>query len=298
MAWDDSGARTVSANVVQVKCSREEATLLFGNRSGDAATAVLEAAVMLPPTTAKWLAGALREVLRRHEARFGPHGDERRASAGPEFPAAERHSAPPDDLAHPQGRRLFQLVCGLGVPFGYEKSFKLAHGRVFPNRFLVAARGRDLRPAAVLEVCRRLGMPQAMSADFETGLGQASTVGFGFEEGARGCMFKAYLEFWDRVREAVLGDPRRDPLLLHLGYKWNCDDASQSAVARYVVHPLLPVPGILERLRGLMPAGENHGGLDAVEQVLSLARARIPSTDTFVYVEATEEGNPRRSFDV
>jgi hypothetical protein len=300
LLWRDAGARTTAAGVFQVTTSREETTLLFGNLPGEggpAGQARLEASVILSPATAQRLAAALHEVLRQHERRYGALGE--RLSGGPAFPAAARWAAPPEDLAAPEARQLFALVCGLGADFGYEKSFKLTRGGLFPRRFLLALRRRDADAAAVIEICRRLGMPGDHLAEFEAALARASTVGFGFEEGGAGRVIKAYLEFWDQVREAVLREPaRRDPMLLHLGFKWDSADSRKSGLARYTVFPLLPVPGILERLRGVCPAGEGQALLETLEQVLGLARARISRRDSFVYVEASEDHNPRRSFDV
>jgi len=56
------------------------------------------------------------------------------------------------------------------------------------------------------------------------------------------------------------------------------------------------VEAIARRLAALYPP--DSPSLAAAQEILQLAAARLGANDSFVYVEAAEEGNPRRSFDL
>jgi hypothetical protein len=74
--WDDSGMRSVYANVVNAAGTREEIVLLFGMNqawhSGQKELTVqLSDRVVLSPFAAKRLAILLNNVIRDYEQRFG-----------------------------------------------------------------------------------------------------------------------------------------------------------------------------------------------------------------------------------
>jgi hypothetical protein len=193
---------------------------------------------------------------------------------------------------------MFSLVAGLGIGFGFEKSFKLSAGGVRADRLILGVTRSLADPQALMEACRGLGMPGVQLAQFAERLPEANTVGFGFEGGERGGAYKVYLEFWDRLRARVRRDPRDvSPATLFLGFKWQVADNSRSSLATYTCHPLLSVQGIERRLRQLY---QGHGGdpsLHTALEIVGIAARHVPE-DSFVYVEATEEGNPRKSFDL
>jgi tryptophan halogenase len=111
-------------------------------------------------------------------------------------------------------------------------------------------------------------------------------------------MHKAYLEFWHQLSQRVQREPRNtSPAELFLGFKWDASDPARRALARYTCHPLLTVRGIDRRLEILYQGRDTTPSLQAVREILALAARRVTG-DSFVYVEAAEEGNPRRSFDL
>jgi len=133
-------------------------------------------------------------------------------------------------------------------------------------------------------------MPEAFIAQFDAMLAEANTVGFGFEHGT--C--KVYLEFWEQLVRRLQREPANvDPALLFLGFKWAPRGAA--AIARYTCYPLLSIQGIRRRLDALYD--ERSPSVQAAGEILELAARRI-GADSFVYVEAAEEGNPRKSFDL
>src|SRR5207247_10172282 len=82
-----------------------------------------------------------------------------------------------------ESRRRVALVRGLGVGFGFEKSFKMSPVRLDADRMILGVRTGLVAREALLSVCRALGMPDAFIAPFGAVLAEANTVGFGFEHG-------------------------------------------------------------------------------------------------------------------
>jgi hypothetical protein len=189
-------------------------------------------------------------------------------------------------------------VRGLGTGFGFEKSFKMSTAGILEERVILGVRAALADPQALLGVCRAVGMPPEYEALFAQALPEANTVGYGYEgDGRGGGMHKAYLEFWDRLSQRVRREPRNtSPAELFLGFKWDATDPTRRALARYTCHPLLTVRGIDRRLETLYEGGRTPS-LQAAREILALAARRVAG-DSFVYVEAAEEGNPRRSFDL
>ena len=294
LAWKDPGVGAVRAEVCQVQSTRQETVLLFGTRQPPQARAReeryrLERRIILSPLMAKQLAAALANVLREHDAQVGSLDATPAGRAGP----------PPGPADVPAGAEsMFSLVGGLGIGFGFERSFKLSAGGVRADRLILGVKRDSADPGALMQVCRALGMREAQLAMFAEQLPEANTVGFGYEGGARGGVYKVYLEFWDRLRARVQRDPGNvAPEMLFLGFKWEAADGARSALATYICHPLLSVRGIGERLERLYEGRAGDASLDAAREILALAARRVPAY-SFVYVEASEKGNPRKSFDL
>jgi len=277
--WLDPGIVGLRAELCQVQSTREEFALLFGTRAGDGAR--LERRILITPLLAKQLAAALTALGRDPNA----------------TPAGSIESGASDADAPAGARPMLGLVRALGVGFGFEKSFKLSAGSVQDERLILGVRAERAPHEALLRICGELGMSKAHLDQFEARLPEANTVGFGFEGGRKGGAYKVYLEFWDRVVERVRREPQKPaPQLLFLGYKWPVRGGGRSAIAEYTCHPLLSIEAIARRLAALYPG--DSPSLGAALEILQLAAARLGPDDSFVYVEAEEEGNPRRSFDL
>jgi tryptophan halogenase len=285
--WIDPGVQGLRADLCQVQSTREETILLFGTQQPQGAGATgpsarLERRIVLAPAMAKQLATALASVMREYDTQLNA------------TPAGRIQSVATDGDAPAEARPMLALVRGLGVGFGFEKSFKMSRGSLLSDRVILGVRTRLAGTAGLLNVCRGIGMPRAYLEQFEAMLPQANTVGFGFEGSARRGVYKVYLEFWDRLVQRLQGEPENvEPALLFLGFKWA--PHGDAAIARYTCYPLLSIKGIRRRLDTLY---DNQGpSLQAARDILELAARRV-GTDSFVYVEAAEEGNPRRSFDL
>ena len=292
LRWIDPGVGETRAELCQVRSTRAETMLLFGTLQHSAKGepgARLERRIVLTPSLAKQLAASLANAVRAYEARSGGSNA---------TPAGLIESAARDQDVPAAVRPLLGLVRGLGAGFGFEKSFKMSAGDLRGDRVILGVRTRLVGEAALVGLCRGIGMPAEHLAQFAGRLGEANTAGFGFEGDGRGGVYKVYLEFWDKLWQRVQRDPRDvSPALLFLGFKWAAKGGSRRAIARYTCHPLLPVPAIGRRLDALYEGRADSPSLQAARDILALAAARV-GRDSFVYVEAEEEGNPRRSFDL
>jgi tryptophan halogenase len=291
LKWVGADQPPMRPDVVQVQAKQDVIALLLGTRdAADAGRARLERRIVLGSVLAKQLAAVLGEVVRNHEAQTG---------SVDAMPAGRPGGAYSDADVPPGAKPLFERVRALDAAFGFEKSFKLVRKSMREDRLILGVPSALATPEALLGACRDIGMPPPYLDAFARELGGANTIGFGYEGGGHGGVYKVYLEFWDRLRERILRDPaNREPALLFLGFKWEASEGGRAALARYICHPLLSVRGILARLEALYAGRSDSSSLVAARAILALAARRIGGDDSFVYVEAGEEGNPRKSFDL
>jgi hypothetical protein len=304
--WDDPRIRSAYANVLSVSAIRGEISVSFGLQDAypPDATEVpvrLSDHIVMSPQTARRLLGQLRGVLDAGNPGLGMAGPALQAPSetgqtGSPAPRRSRAGTPGGDE---KASRLFQLVQGLGGEVSFERSFKTAHQRLLGNRFLLSASTGAIRGKAeekLLGICVALGMPDALLARFRAAMPDASYVHFGFEEDGRTYTYKAYLEFWGRINREMRDAQAPEPSLLHLGFKWDASDNAVHSVTHYTWLPWLSYDEIQGRLAELL--AEGHGpSLGMAIAVLRLASVRVPSREV-LYLEVSEEDNPRRSFDL
>jgi len=196
---------------------------------------------------------------------------------------------------------LFQLVKSLHVEAGFERSFKIANAVLLHNRFLLGVIKEALGQRAeerLTEVCRLMGMPKTLLDTFRLHLPRGNYVHFGFEQNEKTTVYKVYLEFWETIREEIRkGGHRPEAALLHLGLKWDVANPARISLTRYTWRPWLSSHEIVQRVSQMLEPERGAAAREAAEQLVSLALARIPDRD-ILYLEVTEEGNPRRSFDI
>ena len=304
--WDDSRMRSAYANALSVSAIREEVSVAFGLQDAcpPDATEVpvrLSDRIVMSPQTARTLLAQLTDVLDAGDPRPGAAGPPLRAPAGSGqagSPGPRLSPARPTGMDEKAGR-LFQLVQSLGGDVSFERSFKTSHRRLLGNRFLLSASTGAIRGSAEEKlpgICIALGMPEALLARFRTALPEASYVHFGFEEDGRACTYKAYLEFWGRIKHEIQDAQAPGPSLLHLGFKWDASDNARHSVTHYTWHPWLSFDEIQGRLAELL-AGGRGPSLGTAIAVLRLASVRVSSREV-LYLEVSEEDNPRRSFDL
>lgn len=196
---------------------------------------------------------------------------------------------------------LFKHLGELDAEIDFEPSFKVAHGRLFENRFLFGVRRRatggdlDERVAAI---CDRMGMPHQLLESFRRTLPDANHVYFGVEKDEQTLILKAYLEYRDRIEEEIAGGKSAGrSFTLFTGFKWDTSSPARQAITRYAWYPSLSVPDMLERLRMCIEPGRNGELLKSIGEVIRRASERIACGD-IQYLEVSEEGNPRGSFDI
>jgi len=207
------------------------------------------------------------------------------------------------DAAKPvdKGGLLFRLLRDERLE-GFEKSFKMADRSLLANRCLMGLSRSRIAPQKLLDICRKLAMPERFLAAFQERLPEADTVHFGFEEGESGFIYKVYLEFARRLYQALASGPRAagsdaaEPLLLHLAYKWDALERGKSTVAEYRCYPQLSGQAMLERMARIYSGHKDNVAFDAVKGMLALASGR--TAEALMYLEVSEQGNPRLSFDI
>lgn len=193
------------------------------------------------------------------------------------------------------GRLLLELVSAQHIAYGREDSFKMSMGRLLADRFLLGLRTHEITAQAALDIAVEIGMPERFRSIFLQNFGVANIVLFGVEDSDRGRIYKAYLEFWQKIRTVVLATGSRKPALLNLGFKWYESDNSTNVVSRYTCFPLLDLAGILARMRAVYEACDEHPSCWIAHRLVQLAARRNAA---FIYLEVSEEGTPRRSFDI
>jgi hypothetical protein len=191
-------------------------------------------------------------------------------------------------------KTLLGLLHARGLSYGREDSFKLAPGRLLAERFLIGVRAVGVAPQTFVDIAAGIGIPDKLKSMFLEHLPEADVVLYGVEDGDGGLICKAYLEFWQKVRREVLGGSR-EAALLNLGFKWYAADSSRNVVARYTCYPMLDLAGMLRRIRAIYGARTDPASCGAALHLVQLAARRKAAT---IYMEVSEEGTARRSYDI
>jgi hypothetical protein len=196
---------------------------------------------------------------------------------------------------------LLRHVGGLDARIAFERSFKMVHGQLFEDRFLL---GIDRLGRAgpldeeIVSTCKKIGMPHDLLASFKRTLAEANNVYFGAENDENSLIFKAYLEFRDKIEEEIARAPvAGQSYSLFTGFKWDARYPARQAVTRYLWHPSLPITEILQRLRVIIDPLA-HDVLYGVARAMTERVSATIAHDEIQYLEVTEEGNPRTSFDI
>ena len=296
--WDDSRMRSAYANALSISAVRGELSVSFGLQDACPADATevpvqLSERIIMSPQTARRLLTQLNSLLRTYDSRCGSSNPPSRLPArANQLPSPGRRSsslvpASVDEKAS----RLFQLVQSLNVEVGFERSFKISERCLLGNRFLLGARIGAIqrkREESILDICARLGMPEASLRSFKEKLPDADYVHFGFEENEHTCVYKVYLEFWERI-EREIKDTREasKPFLLHVGFKWDASDNTKRSITEYTWYPWLPLDDIVGRLLRMLDPQKHGHSLETAKAILDLASARIPHHD-ILYLEVSE----------
>ena len=197
--------------------------------------------------------------------------------------------------------RLLELVAQLDVPIEFERSFKMSKNTLLPDRFLMGASLAKIHGASgcsVEDVCTAMKMPKPFLTVFSEHLPDTDYVHFGFEKGPSASVYKVYQEFYEKMKNGLQMDPApHEPQTLHLGYKWNVADRRKRVLSRYMWYPGLRPDALFRRLVDLLSSSTISVFSGMVRGIASLALTRMSAGDA-LYLEVSEESNPRRSFDI
>lgn len=197
--------------------------------------------------------------------------------------------------------RLLQLVKDLDVELGMERSFKISDKRLLQNRFLLGTSKHAIKQKAdekILGICEGMDMPGDFLERFRENLAKANYVHFGFEENAGICLYKLYLEFYRNIEKQIKGQPSESgPFVLHLGFKWDASDNTKHALTQYLWYPLLSVRDMITRIADRFDPRRTQTPFEIAKGIVSAASIKM-DPQAVLYLEVTEENNPRRSFDI
>ena len=194
--------------------------------------------------------------------------------------------------------RPFSIVEKLNFKCGYEKSFKLMDRQLLKNRYLLGINVDDLDQDKWSFLCGQMDAPKPLIEEFTKALQDASLVLLGFEESDKDCIYKIYFEYWDKVkREMLISNSPCDLMTLFRGFKWSVFDNSKIAVTHYKYHPMLTVEEVIKRVHGTYSLQVNKTSFETAKEIISHLVPKKNSA-SLRYLEASEENNPRMSFDV
>ncbi len=301
--WDDPGIGKVYANIGLVEGGKEEISIVFGVEQArqpdlDQTRVQLTDRIIFNPLAAKRFAAQLENRIREYESHSG--------RPGPVLTPVEEAGVKPPSKQDDPGKmpapaeHLISLMMDLGIETGMERSFKVVDQKLLKNRFIVGFKKDNifLNPdMRIIEICRRIHMPESLLSTFTEHLPDAGYIHFGFEESETSCVYKVYLEFWEKLKQTVHPD-RLDPggYDLHLGFKWDVSDPSRCALTRYIWHPWISGREIIAKVDQIIP-GAWEISRKAAKDLVSAAGVRIPDRD-ILFLEVIEEDNARRSFDI
>lgn len=305
---DETGMTTTYANTTGVTAGRDLIEIFFGveqaRQAGTQEIGIrLVRRVSLTLPVARQLAIGLDNALGNDRAELGGRGPAGGVSL-PELGSRAqplREKTPGSEEEIDRILLLFRQVGSLDALIDFEPSFKLIDSRLLENRFLLGT-SRDATDGnwgdRIILICENIGMPDNLLAAFSQGLRDANHVYFGVEKNDRTLLFKAYLEFRDKAEKEIgKADAAAGSFPLFTGFKWDSGAPTRQAVSSYTWYPSLPLPEIRERLGTTFGASRRSELLEIVENIAKTASERISPSD-IQFLEVTEEGNPRRSFDL
>lgn len=290
---NDSDIQPVYSDIANVIFSQEEVVLMFGKTQRSSSLgenrAVLTNSITLNPYNTKRLALLLGHVIKEYETKLGPINP--RSSSPGERPSGKQVTVSAVPI----------ILKDLDVPVDAERSFKMFSGHFITNRYLLGVNKESLGADAlekVKSVCMRMNMDEDFFRTFEQYFPDGDYVHFGFEENEKDCVNKVYLEFYEKIKKEREGQrANKEPVLLHLGFKWDSSDSSRRVISKYTWFPLISVSEMNERISGIIPSREDNRVLKSVTGIIAAATSRCNNIE-ILYQEVTEEGNPRKSFDI
>ena len=197
-------------------------------------------------------------------------------------------------IFHPVSSFLLDNVDRLGGSFRIERSFKFTHKRLLCGRFIATVpliHDSIEAVRAVLGVFEGLNLPATAYSLFSKDIYKANKVHFGFEGDGEGGLLKVYLEYpYHHLEE------RKEPWELLVACKWDPVAPSKCAFTRYRGLPVYSPQEIEEIISAFFREVRFSSIRSFISKVLFLCNRQSPDLKMW-YLDVTEEGNPRHSFD-
>lgn len=296
----------IAADAFRGKLEGSDVVVEFGQSQAPASRqretdVVLLVRIVMPLATAKRLMVALSDALEQHDGRLlfaGTGAAARSVAAGPPPRGQMAVNAQPDQAGE-RAALLLRLVAELGIPYQYERSFRMSEAGLLANRYLLTVNTRDMAGdprERAMAICRRLDMPRGPQVAAEEQFGMAKCLHFGFEGDADSIIYKLYLERAVPMAEAERAKAVPEPVLMHLAFKWDILREAH-VVTRYLWYPALSRRGTEVRLSQVYRDGRPAPSFEIAKAVLHLATERVPA-ERLQYLEVLEDENARRSFDL
>jgi tryptophan 7-halogenase len=294
-----------SADAFKISLEADEVAVEFGQIAGPGSTAgaagvAVADRVILPLDIARRLAFSLNNCLEPHRAAI--LAEEAKALPPAQAALAARPGQAsvraPLSEAGERAAELLRLVGDLGVPYQYERSFRICDRALLANRFLLTLDADNIPGNALartLEICDKLRIPGSARESVEVNFATAKCIHFGFESDDEALVCKLYLE--RAVPSSEVQRARKDgqPTLLHLALKWDLIKGT-AVTTRYLWRPALSAAEIGDRLEHVYRDGP-QASLVLAKAVLDLTKGRV-ATEQLQYLEVEEAENARRSFDL
>lgn len=305
--WDETDMISTYANATKVTRSRENLNILFGveqaRQAGQNEGRVqLSRHVVMSPSVAEQLASSLIIAVKNRETKWpGPKPVPAVDVGGQKVNPQEKADGSGAEERVGKILTLFRHLGKLNAQIDFEHSFKAAHNHLFADRFLLGMNRREMvggRDERFESICENIGMPQNLLASFKRSLADANQVYFGVERNEQTLIYKAYLEFRDKIENEIGSAPVKGrSFRLFTGFKWDAFSPRRQAITRYAWYPSLPIAEVFERLQTTLEPSRHGEMLEVVQGIIKRAAEEISHSD-IQYLEVSEEGNPRKSFDI
>jgi len=262
---------------------------------------ISERLLISPVVAARLLHGLREELARRPETMPEPSSGSEEpvwpdSLMGPSGLGASPQNLPPDPAAE-SSSLLLDRIAALGVPYQYERSFRLSAGSLLANRFLISMNRVDLGDTGLehtLEIGSALGMPVAVQESVREQFIRAHCLHFGFEARAETLLCKLYLERQIPGDEVARAVAEANSVELHIAFKWDINSGSH-VVTHYNWFPALGPSGIESHLGKIYSQQTDSEAANIACEVLNIAAAH---SSELQFLEVREPANGRHSFDL
>lgn len=175
---------------------------------------------------------------------------------------------------------------------GLERSAKFSHRSLTCDRFIIGPKQESFSSEQLHQILTGLNFPEEHIPDALNWFGKSNQTGIGFERNNSISSYRLYFEFFDRYRP----EPVLNTGLIHLGYKWQCDNSANMKITRYSYASYFNGYNSEQIVRNVLITSNK----EFCNTVVSAVKRTQEGTDPKLRIMtcASEEVGCRRSFDV